>query len=91
MSGIPCVHAYAAIRHSCKNTEDYVDEYFNVEMYNKAYEPIIYPMPIQEQWIPTQHDKLEPPVSRVAPGRPKRSEKSKQNEKIWCKDEMIHV
>ncbi len=32
-------------------------------------------MPSQEQWIPTQHDKLEPPVSRVAPGRPKKVRK----------------
>jgi hypothetical protein len=81
MSGIPCVHACAAIRHSCKNAEDYVDEYFTVEMYKKAYEPVIYPMPSQEQWIPTQHDKLEPPVSRVAPGRPKKVRKRQVDER----------
>jgi hypothetical protein len=81
MSGIPCVHACAAIRHSCKNAEDYVDEYFTMEMYKKAYEPVIYPMPSQEQWIPTQHDKLEPPVSRVAPGRTKKVRKRQVDER----------
>jgi hypothetical protein len=74
------VHACAAIQHICKNAEDYVDEYFTVEMYKKAYEPVIYPMPSQEQWIPTQHDKLEPPVSRVALGRPKKVRKRQVDE-----------
>jgi hypothetical protein len=60
MTGIPCVHACAAIRHSCKDAADYVDDFYSLEMYKKAYEPVIYPMPSEEQWIKTQHDMLEP-------------------------------
>jgi hypothetical protein len=56
----PCVHACAAIRQSCKNAEDYVDEYYTLEMYKKVYDPVIYPMPNEEQWITTHHDMLEP-------------------------------
>jgi hypothetical protein len=36
MTGIPCVHACTPIQHICKNAEDYVDEYYSVEMYKKA-------------------------------------------------------
>jgi hypothetical protein len=53
MTGIPCVHACAAIRHSYKDAADYVDDFYSLEMYKKAYEPVIYPMPSEEQWIKT--------------------------------------
>jgi hypothetical protein len=69
------VYACAAIRYSCKNAEDYVDECYSMEMYNKAYEPIIYPMPSEEQWVTTQHNMLEPPVLRAAPSKPKKLRK----------------
>jgi hypothetical protein len=44
-------------------------------MYKKAYTPIIYSMPSEEQQIKTSHDRLEPPTYRVTPGRPKRLRK----------------
>jgi hypothetical protein len=75
MTGIPCVHACDAIRHSCKDAADYVDDFYSLEMYKKAYEPIIYQMPSEEQWIKTQHDMLEPLVARATPGRPKKLRK----------------
>jgi hypothetical protein len=62
------------------NAEDYVDENFIVEMYKKAYELVMYPMPNQKQWITTQHDKLEPPISRVAPSRPNKLRKRQVDE-----------
>lgn len=80
MTGIPCVHACAAIRHSCKDATDYGHDFYSLEMYKKAYEPIIYPMPSEEQWIKTQHEELEPPVARVTPGRPKKLRKMGVNE-----------
>jgi hypothetical protein len=44
-------------------------------MYKKAYDPVIYLMPSKKQWVTTQHDMLEPPIARVAPGRPKKLRK----------------
>jgi hypothetical protein len=72
ITGIPCPHAVAAILYDCGDPEDYVDECFTIEVYKKAYAPVIYPMPSEEQWVKTTHDKLEPPRGRIAPGRPKR-------------------
>jgi hypothetical protein len=72
ITGLPCPHAVAAILYDCRDPEDYVDECFTIEVYKKAYAPIIYPMPSEEQWINTRHDKLEPPRGRITPGRPKK-------------------
>ncbi|XP_059434802.1 uncharacterized protein LOC132167790 [Corylus avellana] len=76
----PCPHAFAAVLYDCGNSEDYVDECYTIETYKKAYAPIIYPMPSEEQWIKTRHDHLEPPTIRVAPERPKRLRKRAPNE-----------
>ncbi|GLT53725.1 hypothetical protein SLA2020_269780 [Shorea laevis] len=60
VTGIPCSHAFSAILYDGGDPEDYVDKCYTLEMYKKAYDPIIYPMPSEEQWIRTKHDKLEP-------------------------------
>ena len=75
MTGILCPHAFCAILYVCGDPEDYVDECYTIEKDKKAYAPIIYPMPNEEQQIKTQHDHLEPPKSRVQPGRPKKQRK----------------
>jgi hypothetical protein len=41
MTGIPCPHAFSYILYNCVNLEDYVDEYYTVERYKKAYAPIM--------------------------------------------------
>jgi hypothetical protein len=73
MTGIPCVHAVSAILFDCGEPEDYVHEYYSIEMYKKAYAPLIYLMPSEEQWVRgVGHDILEPPRRKVAPGRPRK-------------------
>jgi hypothetical protein len=74
------VHAFSAILYDCDNLEDYVDECYTVETYKKAYAPIIYPMPSEEQWVKTSNDKLKPPVARVTPRRPKKLRKRAPDE-----------
>jgi hypothetical protein len=42
-------------------------------MYKKAYAPLIYPMPSEEQCVcAIRHDILKPPRPRVALGRPRK-------------------
>ncbi|XP_059436479.1 uncharacterized protein LOC132169463 [Corylus avellana] len=77
ITGIPCPHAFAAVLYNCGNPEDYVDECYTIKRYKKAYVPIIYPMPSEEQWMKTRHDHLEPPRIRVTPRRPMRLRKRK--------------
>jgi len=66
---IPCAHAHSAITFHGHKPEDYVDPCFSIEMYKNAYAPIRYPMPSEEQWVKTVHDVLDPPRSRLMPGR----------------------
>lgn len=72
MTGIPCPHAFSAILYDCGDPADYVDKFYSLETYKKTYAPMIYPMPSEEQWIHTNQEKLEPPRTRVPPGRPKK-------------------
>jgi hypothetical protein len=37
-----------------------------------AYDPMIYTVPIEDQWVRTGQDEMDPPVVRVAPGRLKK-------------------
>jgi hypothetical protein len=53
-------------------SEDYVDNCYSVEKYKKAYEFIIYSMPSEEQWLRTEHDKVQSPKLRLTLGRPKK-------------------
>jgi hypothetical protein len=41
-------------------------------MYLKAYAPIIYSVPSDEQWVRTNQPKIEPRKSRATTGRPKK-------------------
>lgn len=75
MTIILCSHAFSCILYDYGNLEDYVDEYYTIERYKKAYTPIIYTIPSEGQWIKTQHDNLEPSTVRVAPGSPKKLRK----------------
>jgi len=73
MIGIPCAHAHSAITFHGHHPEDYVDPRYTIETHKKAYAPLIYPMPSDEQWIRTEHDVLDPPRSRLMPGRPRKA------------------
>jgi hypothetical protein len=62
---ILCLYAFSAVLYDCENLEDYLDEYYMLEMYKKANAPVIYAMPSKEQWIKINHDHLEPPKFRM--------------------------
>ena len=72
MTGIPCPHAISAILFNSLKPKDYLHEYFSVEMYTKAYDPMIFPMPSQDQWVRTNQDAIEPPDYIATLGKPKK-------------------
>jgi hypothetical protein len=43
------------------NPKDYVDEWYTVVMYKKAYDEIVYPMPGEDQWVKTNYDHVDFP------------------------------
>ena len=81
LTGIPCPHGFAAIVYDGRNPEDFVDWFYTIEAYQKAYSPVIYPVPSSEQWLHTAYETLEPPPSRAHPGRPKKLQKRRPNER----------
>jgi hypothetical protein len=48
MIGIPCPHAISAILFNSTNPADYLHDYFSVEMYKRAYAPMIFPILSEE-------------------------------------------
>ncbi|KAJ9565717.1 hypothetical protein OSB04_001683 [Centaurea solstitialis] len=51
VKGIPCVHIAAFIAFIRDDWEKYVDAYFTIEKYKKAYALEIAPMPDNDQWM----------------------------------------
>ena len=49
MTGITCPYTIFVILFNGSKPEDYLHEYFSVEMYIKAYDPMIFIMPSQDQ------------------------------------------
>lgn len=71
MTVILCVHAISAIWADSAEPVDYISNWYTVDMLRKAYDPIVYPMLDEEQWIKTNNEHVDPPVVRIQPGRPR--------------------
>jgi hypothetical protein len=70
MIGIPCAHAISAIWADSAEPIDYISDWYTVDMLRKAYDPIVYPMPGEEQLTKTNNEHIDPPVVRIQLGRP---------------------
>ncbi|KAL4585547.1 hypothetical protein LXL04_010169, partial [Taraxacum kok-saghyz] len=81
LTGIPCLHAMAAIANLNQNVEDYVDSCFTKNSFLNTYSYSIQPMNGSTSWPKTTYNKILPPVSRRLPGRPKTKRKNGQFEK----------
>jgi hypothetical protein len=80
VTSIPCGHVISSLWLGGGNPEDYLSPYFRKEMYLKAYTPIIYPVPSEEQWVRIDQPQIEPPKSRATIGRPKKVRNRGQEE-----------
>ncbi|KAL0340357.1 UNVERIFIED_CONTAM: hypothetical protein Sradi_4552500 [Sesamum radiatum] len=59
ISGIPCKHAVSAIFNQNEMPEDYVHDYYTVDMYKKAYAPVIMGISGEMLW---EHSLFIPPL-----------------------------
>lgn len=84
MTGIPCVHACASLVQNEKDPYGYVDHYYSVDAYKKAYEGVIMPIPDQTNWVNSESEPVDPPNIRVAPGRPKKVRRKAPLEDLHC-------
>lgn len=95
MTGIPRVHACVAIVNSDREPADYVDDWYTVETYKRAYMNLIVPVPDQSKWVDSKSDPVSPPFLRKAPGRPKKkrrkgSDENQQSNKVSKRGIPMH-
>lgn len=72
LTGVPCVHACATIKSMKARPEDYVDEYFSLEKFFRAYEYEIKSMTSPEHWTKSGNESILPPLLKRPSGRPKK-------------------
>ncbi|CAI9288416.1 unnamed protein product [Lactuca saligna] len=80
VSGIPCVHAVAAISYLNRNAEDYVAPWFHTTMFLTCYNHTINPLNGSSMWPEAPYMKPLPPQKRRLPGRPTLKRKKDQSE-----------
>jgi hypothetical protein len=51
MTGNPCLHAIFSILYDSSKLEDYLHQYYSVEKYKRAYDPMIFQMRSEDQWV----------------------------------------
>ncbi|KAF7823581.1 uncharacterized protein G2W53_021725 [Senna tora] len=80
LTGIPCVHAIAAIGWNNLKPEDFVHPYYTKETYLRVYEPYVKPANGVAMWPQAGGDPVMPPPLKRPPGRPKKQRKKEHNE-----------
>ncbi|XP_074313846.1 uncharacterized protein LOC141649043 [Silene latifolia] len=88
-TGVPCVHAFAAILKKRQEPKDFVDRAYCKEVYKLAYAPSISPMPGLMLWEKSLHPQPNPPPYRKMPGRPsskkRRKEQGENEQRVYVK------
>ena len=72
VTGIPCSHGISAILYHGGNPIHYISDYYSRKWYLRTYQPIIYPVPSEDQWPFSNQPIIEPPQSRATPRRPRK-------------------
>jgi hypothetical protein len=80
LTGLPCCHAIACMKHQNLDIESYVPIEFRKERYVDCYSSIIYPANGQNLWVRTEYTDLQPPPIKRQPGRPKRKRRLEAGE-----------
>ena len=81
MCGIPYRHVVLCICYKREPIEIYVDHYFSIQTYIKAYEEAIRPVPARDLEIePTQSEIILPPPLKRLPSRPKMNRRREEGE-----------
>jgi hypothetical protein len=71
LTGISCAHAMSGIWFFNANPEDYVDNWYTVEMNKKAYDEIVYPILGEDQWVKTNYNHVDS-LRRIQSRRPRK-------------------
>lgn len=81
LSGIPCLHAIAALAHLNISAESYVSLWYKSDMFLNAYRYNIQPINGSAMWPNTDYTPPLPPKKRRMPGRPTIKRKTDASER----------
>ncbi|CAH1452793.1 unnamed protein product [Lactuca virosa] len=81
LSGIPFVHANAAINYIHKTADGYINECFSKNRFIECYQSNIMPVNGSNLWEQTPFQKPLPPIARRMPGRPATKRRRHSSEK----------
>ena len=73
--GLPCKHACSCIAYKRANVEMFCDDSYSTTTYSLCYSEIIHPMPELDSNNRGSYGKIDPPVLRRLPGRPRTNRK----------------
>ncbi|XP_059625409.1 uncharacterized protein LOC132268597 [Cornus florida] len=80
VSGVPCMHACAAITTTRVDIEKLCSDFYNKDTYTKTYTPFIHPMHDESMWTEVDKPELDPPKLKRPCGRPRVSRKREDGE-----------
>lgn len=80
LTGIPCCHAIACLRHERIPAESMLPDCYSVQTFQKAYEFSIWPCKDKTEWAHVNGPTVQPPVYEKKVGRPPKSRKKQPHE-----------
>jgi hypothetical protein len=80
LTGIPCCHAIACLRHERIQPESVLPECYSVETFKKAYGFSIWPCRDKSEWEHVNGPLVSPPVYEKKSGRPPKTRKKQPHE-----------
>lgn len=80
LTWISCVHSIAALHNKGIDPHDKVDNLYNVGNYVKLYDNILMPINDKDMWPRADNVVLDPPLSFIQPGRPRKVRKRQLHE-----------
>ncbi|XP_016165518.2 uncharacterized protein LOC107608150 isoform X2 [Arachis ipaensis] len=89
LTGMPCIHAIAAIRKRHDQVEDYVHPWLCMESIHKTYAHCIKPVPSEEFWTTTEQLRPVPPPIKRPIGRPKVHNRNKDPAEAHIQGEKL--
>ncbi|KAH1096090.1 hypothetical protein J1N35_013011 [Gossypium stocksii] len=78
--GIPCSHTCAAMYHLWIQPDEYLHEYYHIDMYKKAYSFPMQPINGPHDWEKTVIQPVLPPIERKMLRRPKKNRRMAKDE-----------
>ena len=81
LTGIPCTHACACLRHERIKPEQMVSKCYSIHTYMAAYGSTIRPLRDKSEWVKTNGPDVSPPYFENLVGRPRKNRRKNPEEK----------